>query len=150
MCIVGSSIYVHCTHTYLVFLEHAGNDVRQIILSLLKKLLNGSSPHCRFHLFSIHISIYVCVYGLHTILHIVSIYLLNLIWWEKRLSLCQWTAVGLSTYKICFRLKGMSAVGKTKKYRSDLSYIIVTKVIFLNHTKLGENWVEFDFKKREA
>ena len=62
MCIVGSSIYVHCTHTYLVFLEHAGNDVRQIILSLLKKLLNGSSPHCRFHLFSIHISIYVCVW----------------------------------------------------------------------------------------
>ena len=43
------------------------------------------------------------------------------------------------TYKICFRLKGMSAVGKTKKYRSDLSYIIVTKVIFLNHTKFGEN-----------
>ena len=135
MCIVGSSIYVHCTHTYLVFLEHAGNDVRQIILSLLKKLLNGSSPHCRFHLFSIHISIYVCVWPSYYTTYKYILTESDLM--GKKIILMSMDS--RPTYKICFRLKGMSAVGKTKKYRSELSYIIVTKVIFLNHTKFGEN-----------
>lgn len=126
MCIVGSSIYVHCTHTYLVFLEHAGNDVRQIILSLLKKLLNGSSPHCRFHLFSIHISIYVCVWPSYYTTYKYILIESDLM--GKKIILMSMDS--RPTYKICFRLKGMSAVGKTKKYRSELSYIIVTKVIF--------------------
>lgn len=126
MCIVGSSIYVHCTHTYLVFLEHAGNDVRQIILSLLKKLLNGSSPHCRFHLFSIHISIYVCVWPSYYTTY--KYILLESDLMGKKIILMSMDS--RPTYKICFRLKGMSAVGKTTKCRSDLSYIIVTKVIF--------------------
>ena len=126
MCIVGSSIYVHCTHTYLVFLEHAGNDVRQIILSLLKKLLNGSSPHCRFHLFSIHISIYMCVWPSYYTTYKYILIESDLM--GKKIILMSMDS--RPTYKICFRLKGMSAVGKTKKYRSDLSYIIVTKVIF--------------------
>ena len=137
MCIVGSSIYVHCTHTYLVFLEHAGNDVRQIILSLLKKLLNGSSPHCRFHLFSIHISIYVCVWPSYYTTYSKYILTESDLMGKKIILMSMDSS--RPTYKICFRLKGMSAVGKTKKYRSDLSYIIVTKVIFLNHTKFGEN-----------
>ena len=127
MCIVGSSIYVHCTHTYLVFLEHAGNDVRQIILSLLKKLLNGSSPHCRFHLFSIHISIYMCVWPSYYTTYKYILIESDLM--GKKIILMSMDS-SRPTYKICFRLKGMSAVGKTKKYRSDLSYIIVTKVIF--------------------
>ena len=69
----------------------------------------------------------ICVYGLHTILHI-SIILIESDLMGKKIILMSMDS--RPTYKICFRLKGMSAVGKTTKYRSDLNYIIVTKVIF--------------------